>query len=385
MTSTVPPSKSQPLHNFDLPNLKWKKDGHATDHHHNHHQRRRSIKSPSRRANTSSASPVRQSPLRDSVSATPPRLQSPLGDSGALPSQDSPAHGDYSTNRSPIRGESSKPPPIREWTKRSPVVGGEPERPSLFRSQAVQESEGLRKSESASVEYPRNNSRDFAFDSIRNGVYSSTAEQIQEKNRKKSKATEIDASGTKRSKIFIKIPCKNNKLDEENPQEEPPKIDNNGEYGETCEVREEGKIDNHIDEETKTWNLRPRKPLCKRQSVNVVAEKGNYSRMPEKNKSPSPLMEAERSGEKEGDCGGEKKVCGGGGEKKGKRKLSISIALSKQEIEEDIYSLTGLKPARRPKKRAKNIQRELDFVFPGQWLVSITPDSYKVSENSLKG
>ncbi|XP_012843533.1 PREDICTED: uncharacterized protein LOC105963653 [Erythranthe guttata] len=107
--------------------------------------------------------------------------------------------------------------------------------------------------------------------------------------------------------------------------------------------------------------------------------------MPEKNKSPSPLMEAERSGEKEGDCGGEKKVCGGGGEKKGKRKLSISIALSKQEIEEDIYSLTGLKPARRPKKRAKNIQRELDFVFPGQWLVSITPDSYKVSENSLKG
>ncbi|KAI3444767.1 hypothetical protein Pfo_001432 [Paulownia fortunei] len=382
MASTVP-AKSQPLHNFNLPHLKWNKDGHSSGHHH----RRRSIKSPSRRPSTSSASPLRHSPLRDSVSATPPRLQSPLRESVALSSRESPVHGDYTMKQSPIRGESSKASPIREWMKQ-PLIDGDSERLSLLRGEAVRqflsddlssESEALRKSKGALIEYRRNHSRNSAFDSIRNGVYSSNIEQAKEKLEKKSKATEVDIAGTKRSKILIKIPCKNNKLEEENPQEEPLKIDNNGEHGETDEVQEEGKINNNIDEETKTWNLRPRKPIRKTKNVTVGAEKGNVSGMPEKNKAQSPLMNANRSGEKEGNCSG------GGGEKKEKRKLSISIALSKEEIEEDIFALTGTKPARRPKKRAKNIQKQVDFVFPGLWLVSITPDSYKVSENYMKG
>lgn len=48
----------------------------------------------------------------------------------------------------------------------------------------------------------------------------------------------------------------------------------------------------------------------------------------------------------------------GGAERKGKRKLWIS--LSREEIEEDVYALTGGKPARRPKKWPKNVQKQLD-------------------------
>ncbi|KAL9999641.1 hypothetical protein Hdeb2414_s0468g00900071 [Helianthus debilis subsp. tardiflorus] len=47
-----------------------------------------------------------------------------------------------------------------------------------------------------------------------------------------------------------------------------------------------------------------------------------------------------------------------------KRKLWIS--LSKEEIEEDVYALTGSKPARRPKKRNKTVQKQVDgFTWMG--------------------
>lgn len=62
------------------------------------------------------------------------------------------------------------------------------------------------------------------------------------------------------------------------------------------------------------------------------------------------------------------------------KKQKFSIALSRDEIEEDIFSLTGSKPSRRPKKRPRTVQRQLDTLFPGLWLGSITVDTYKVSE-----
>lgn len=41
-------------------------------------------------------------------------------------------------------------------------------------------------------------------------------------------------------------------------------------------------------------------------------------------------------------------------------KRRIWISLSKEEIEEDVYALTGGKPARRPRKWPKNVQKQLD-------------------------
>lgn len=70
-------------------------------------------------------------------------------------------------------------------------------------------------------------------------------------------------------------------------------------------------------------------------------------------------------------------------EKKKKKKRKFWISLSREEIEEDVYSLTGSRPARRPKKRPKAVQKLVDTVFPGLYLVGLTVDSYRVHE-SLK-
>ncbi|KAG0457973.1 hypothetical protein HPP92_023130 [Vanilla planifolia] len=57
----------------------------------------------------------------------------------------------------------------------------------------------------------------------------------------------------------------------------------------------------------------------------------------------------------------------------------FSISLSREEIEEDIFAITGSRPRRRPKKRPRNVQGQLDMVFPGMWLSEITPEMYKVA------
>ena len=98
------------------------------------------------------------------------------------------------------------------------------------------------------------------------------------------------------------------------------------------------------EEETvqRPWNLRPRKVVIETSTAVVtgVVEKMSETAAP---KSTRLRGLAEN---------------GGVEEKKEKRKLWI--ALSREEIEEDIFVMTGSRPARRPKKRSKNIQKQLD-------------------------
>ncbi|KAL3824093.1 hypothetical protein ACJIZ3_020122 [Penstemon smallii] len=61
-------------------------------------------------------------------------------------------------------------------------------------------------------------------------------------------------------------------------------------------------------------------------------------------------------------------------------RAKFSVALSKREIEEDFMGVVGHRPPRRPKKRAKIIQKQLDTLFPGLWLTEVTSDMYKVHE-----
>ncbi|PIN06948.1 hypothetical protein CDL12_20491 [Handroanthus impetiginosus] len=68
------------------------------------------------------------------------------------------------------------------------------------------------------------------------------------------------------------------------------------------------------------------------------------------------------------------------GEKKERPKFSVP--LSKRDIEEDFFAMVGHRPARRPKKRAKIVQKQLDTLFPGLWLTEVTPDMYKVPEST---
>lgn len=74
----------------------------------------------------------------------------------------------------------------------------------------------------------------------------------------------------------------------------------------------------------------------------------------------------------------------GFGERKEKKSNKLWIALSREEIEEDIYSMTESRPSRRPKKRPKNVQKQLDSVFPGLWLVGTSADSYRIADSTAK-
>ncbi|PKA63540.1 hypothetical protein AXF42_Ash005435 [Apostasia shenzhenica] len=58
----------------------------------------------------------------------------------------------------------------------------------------------------------------------------------------------------------------------------------------------------------------------------------------------------------------------------------FSISLSRKEIEEDFIAFTGKKPPRRPQRRPRNVQRQLDKLFPGSLLSDVTLTSYKVNK-----
>ncbi|CAA2953783.1 uncharacterized protein LOC111386761 [Olea europaea var. sylvestris] len=123
----------------------------------------------------------------------------------------------------------------------------------------------------------------------------------------------------------------------------------------------------------KEWYLRPRK------EVKAAAAKKETSVENSRINSTTSALKSSRlrgwaeGGEPSGGLG-----MGFGVERK--EKMKIWISLSREEIDDDVYALTGSKPARRPKKRSKNIQKQLDGVFPGLYLVGLTADSYRVHD-----
>ncbi|XP_047321072.1 uncharacterized protein LOC124925146 [Impatiens glandulifera] len=60
----------------------------------------------------------------------------------------------------------------------------------------------------------------------------------------------------------------------------------------------------------------------------------------------------------------------------------IYVSLSRSEIEEDFFTMTGQRPPLRPTKRPKKVQDNLDDVFPGLELTKITASKYKVSRKN---
>ncbi|KAJ0054735.1 hypothetical protein Pint_00126 [Pistacia integerrima] len=174
------------------------------------------------------------------------------------------------------------------------------------------------------------------------------------------------SSDGSRSKIFIRIRTKNSKTADE--------VADTGDHTSVAEDAEESV--------PKTWNLRPRRVITKVNNNAIGgASKIGGAAVPDNKAQPPTRPELTRN---RNIVTTEAKVP----EKKEKekeKKQKFSISLTKEEIEDDFLILTGSKPARRPKKRAKNVQRQLDFVFPGLWLASITPDSYRVNDGPAKG
>ncbi|KAL1190908.1 hypothetical protein V5N11_025649 [Cardamine amara subsp. amara] len=128
----------------------------------------------------------------------------------------------------------------------------------------------------------------------------------------------------------------------------------------------------------KVWNLRPRKPPpTKKRSIGQaggILKSCNGGSLPENKAQGTVRTEAIRSRN-----GVDAKIAT---IERKEKKPRLSISLSKMEIDEDIYSLTGSKPSRRPKKRAKNVQKQLDVLFPGLWMGNVSSDAYKVSEHA---
>ncbi|KAF3494339.1 hypothetical protein DY000_02056718 [Brassica cretica] len=229
---------------------------------------------------------------------------------------------------------------------------------------------------------------------------SSSFELRPEKQKKKDVVSEsaADRSGTKstaaygRSKIFIRIRTKNNEETadvattavsaatvaadvHETDESAEPVVDADVSIGERISDGGGGGGGQEGDEfGPKTWNLRPRKPPTKKRSIGGSCG-GSGTVLAENKTQGTVRTEAIRSRN-----GVDAKIATTTERKEKKPRLSIS--LSKLEIDEDIYSLTGSKPSRRPKKRAKNVQKQLDVLFPGLWMGNVSADAYKVSEHA---
>lgn len=63
-----------------------------------------------------------------------------------------------------------------------------------------------------------------------------------------------------------------------------------------------------------------------------------------------------------------------------KDREKFSVSLSRREIADDFMVMTGHRLPRRPKKRPKYIQKDLDTLFPGLWMTEINADLYKVPD-----
>ncbi|XP_006859070.2 uncharacterized protein DDB_G0281497 [Amborella trichopoda] len=58
----------------------------------------------------------------------------------------------------------------------------------------------------------------------------------------------------------------------------------------------------------------------------------------------------------------------------------IYISLSRKEKEDDFLAIKGTKLPQRPKKRAKNVDKTLQYCFPGMWLSELGRGRYEVRE-----
>lgn len=120
----------------------------------------------------------------------------------------------------------------------------------------------------------------------------------------------------------------------------------------------------------KPWNLRTRRAACKApggngNSTKLDDRKTSFSPMRTDSAMRSPMLRAFGDG-----VNGAVK----------KERVKFSSSLSRKEVSEDFMAMIGERPPRRPKKRAKIVQRQLDSLFPGLYLTEVNAEIYKVAE-----
>ncbi|GLU04721.1 hypothetical protein SLE2022_218560 [Rubroshorea leprosula] len=138
-----------------------------------------------------------------------------------------------------------------------------------------------------------------------------------------------------------------------------------------------------IEMEARPWNLRTRRAACKAPIAGASNNSNKGLRIEEKkvnnatNSSPmrNEMMKSPRVRERG-------TVVAAAAEKE---RAKFSVALSKKEIEEDFMEILRHRPPRRPKKRPRIVQKQLDSLFPGLWLTEVSAEAYKVPESAENG
>lgn len=328
MASPTFSSKSQPLHNFSLTDLKWSMNHANTPH------RFRSHKSPQRAADAD------HSPIKNAESEPPSK------------DKDEEAYHHH------LRRDLYCP---------SPPKISYPSFPS---------SDGWKIAVSEEIEFSEKDQREEEKGGGGVGIGGGGDDGV--RAFAVEKATATATASINRSKILLRFKSKT-KVDDDSDQQSDPQLPPiNAQVEELVQPPAVQFSPAAETEELapRVWNLRPRKPPASKKphNSNGLAPSSN-----KKESSPAATAGQKRNGN-------EAKVEENDNEEAKKKKMmnKFSIPLTKGDIEEDFIALTGSKPPRRPKKRSRSVQKQLDFVFPGLWLNSITPDSYKVTANDKK-
>ncbi|XP_010440005.1 PREDICTED: uncharacterized protein LOC104723355 isoform X1 [Camelina sativa] len=156
----------------------------------------------------------------------------------------------------------------------------------------------------------------------------------------------------------------------------------------SAKEREEAEEEEEEEEEEKRpWNLRPRKACggggLKKGNCVLAAEAcgGGGGASEVKNQRSGGGMEPKSNRQR----GIPAESPGLGGGEVANENHRLWVALSRDEIEEDLFSMCGNRPSRRPRKRTKTMQKYLDVIFPGLCLVGMNADCFKVSNSPVKG
>lgn len=127
------------------------------------------------------------------------------------------------------------------------------------------------------------------------------------------------------------------------------------------------------EEAARPWNLRTRRAACK-----APIGGGKGLKIEEHKKVNCSPLRSENNGARS-------PRLRGAPETKEKERTNLTVSLSRKEIEEDFMEMLGHRPPRRPKKRHRNVQKQMDSLFPGLWLSGVTIDAYKVPESAENG
>uniref|UniRef100_A0A1J3GTB6 Uncharacterized protein n=1 Tax=Noccaea caerulescens TaxID=107243 RepID=A0A1J3GTB6_NOCCA len=64
-----------------------------------------------------------------------------------------------------------------------------------------------------------------------------------------------------------------------------------------------------------------------------------------------------------------------------KPRRRLTSVMSKKEIEDDFMKMIGQRPSRRPKKRPRTIQKQINMLYPAYYMYDITEDLYKIPDS----